>query len=96
VQHTHKNLSDSLTYDVTKKNRLNPHGDVTGFNLTGATNLQQTSSGDPIPKVGDGCPGNSGLGAITDVTVTSSTSTGGLYVSDSALGLGPVLIWSSL
>ena len=95
VQTTHKSLSDALSYDVTKANRQNPQGDVTGFNLTGATNVQQTASGDPIPSVGDGCPGNSGLGAITGVTVTSSSSTGGLYVSDAALGLGPVLIWST-
>lgn len=95
VQTTHKSLNDSLSFDVTKANRQNPRGDVTGFNLTGATNVQQTASGDPIPSVGDGCPGNSGLGAITGVTVTSSSSTGGLYVSDTALGLGPVLIWST-
>ncbi|HEV8313926.1 hypothetical protein [Piscinibacter sp.] len=95
VQTTHKSLSDSLSYDATKANRLNPQGDVTAFNLTGITNLQQTSSGDPIPNVGAGCPGNSGLGLITDVSVTSSTSTGGLYVSDAVLGLGPVLIWST-
>ena len=44
---------------------------LTGFGAT-------TGSGDEVPAVGDGCPGNSGLGAVTAVEQTSGGE-GGLY-----------------
>jgi hypothetical protein len=49
---------------------------MTGWFLTGFGAV--TSTGGKVPAVGDGCPGNSGLGAITSVTQTG-TGTGGLY-----------------
>lgn len=94
VQTTQHSVSDTLAYDVTKANRSNPQGSLTGYNLTGLGTGTTTPSGDPIPAVGEDCPGNSGLGPITDVEIASSSSVGGLYVSDSTLSLGPTLIYS--
>ncbi|TPG13860.1 hypothetical protein [Pedococcus bigeumensis] len=49
---------------------------MTGWYLTGFGGV--TSGGEAVPAVGDGCPGNSGLGAVTSVTQTG-TGEGGLY-----------------
>lgn len=85
-------VNDSVATDVTKTTRKNPQGDVTGFNLTGLGT--PSGSGDPVPEVGATCPGNSGLGLVTAVTLIGST--GGLYASDSAVPIGPTLIWDSV
>lgn len=67
-------------------------GQYTGWNLTGLGTT--TTTGDTIPSAGDSCPnGDLGTCHVTDVTQTGST--GGLYVSDAALSLGPILLISS-
>lgn len=69
------NVGSAVAYDVTKANRNNPRGDVTGFNLTGKANETTDESGS-VPVVGDPCPGGQpGLGLITDVAELSSTIT---------------------
>ena len=59
-----------------RKNSSGKQGPMTGWYLTGFGSV--TSSGQAVPAVGDGCPGNSGLGAVTSVTQTG-TGDGGLY-----------------
>jgi len=59
-----------------RNNSSGKQGPMTGWYLTGFGAV--TSTGGAVPAVGDGCPGNSGLGAITSVTQTG-TGTGGLY-----------------
>jgi hypothetical protein len=59
-----------------RNNSSGKQGPMTGWYLTGFGAV--TSTGQAVPSVGDGCPGNSGLGAITSVTQTG-TGTGGLY-----------------
>lgn len=59
-----------------RKNSQGKDGPMTGWYLTGfgAT----TTDGGAVPAVGDGCPGNSGLGAVTSVEQTG-VGEGGLY-----------------
>jgi hypothetical protein len=59
-----------------RKNSQGKDGPMTGWYLTGfgAT----TTEGASVPSVGDGCPGNSGLGAVTSVEQTGAGE-GGLY-----------------
>jgi hypothetical protein len=59
-----------------RNNSSGKQGPMTGWYLTGFGAV--TSTGQTVPAVGDGCPGNSGLGAITSVTQTGSGA-GGLY-----------------
>lgn len=92
VIHTTAGISDAVAFDVTGTNRTNPQLSVTGFKLTGKTNL--VSSGDTAPAVGDPCPGNSALGAVTAVSDPyNQSSTQELDASDAALSLGPTPVW---
>jgi hypothetical protein len=59
-----------------RNNSSGKQGPMTGWYLTGFGST--TTTGQAIPAVGDGCPGNSGLGAVTSVTQTGATE-GGLY-----------------
>jgi hypothetical protein len=59
-----------------RTNSSGKQGPMTGWYLTGFGS--GTSTGGAVPAVGDGCPGNSGLGAITAVTQTG-VGEGGLY-----------------
>jgi hypothetical protein len=84
----HTSVNDTVAYGT----RKNTQNDVTGFNLTG---FGITSIDGTVPVVGDPCVGNpDGVnfnGTWTAVTLVSST--GGLFVSDTALSLGPVQIY---
>ena len=94
VQTTSHDIGSTVAYDVNKANRTNNKGAVTGFNLTGQLNFVTTDSGDPIPTVGDSCPGNSGLGLVTGVSDPYNvTSTQELDAADAAMSLGPTAIW---
>jgi hypothetical protein len=98
VQTTKKSLSASTVADVLKQNRNNPQGSLTGFFLKGygVTTVVTSGDGKAPPKVGDGCPGNSGLGAVTGVQLLSSVvGAGELTVANPADGKAPVVIWSS-
>ena len=66
----HTSVSSSVLSDPRKT------GQWTGYNLNG---LGATVTDGSVPVVGATCPGNSGLGLVTDVTLTGST--GGLYVN---------------
>ena len=66
----HTSVSSSILSDPRKT------GQWTGYNLNG---LGTTVTDGVVPTVGGTCPGNSGLGLVTDVTLTGST--GGLYVN---------------
>jgi hypothetical protein len=59
-----------------RNNSSGKDGSMTGWFLTGYGST--TTQGDAVPAVGDPCPGNSGLGAVTSVEQTS-TAGGGLY-----------------
>jgi hypothetical protein len=50
-----------------------------------------TTSGDPIPQVGD-CPANLGSGPITDGQVVSETDNVTLSVSDGSLAPAPTAV----
>jgi hypothetical protein len=79
-------VSASVAYSA----RQSPN-QYTGWNLTGLGTT--TTTGDSIPSVGDSCSnGDLGTCQVTDVELTSSS--GGLYVSDSTLSLGPVSLGS--
>ena len=94
VHHVQTHSVDSaVAYDVKKANRLNPLGKVTGFNLEGFGALL-SEGGDPIPAVGDGCPGNSGLGAVTAVVPLGSGS-GDTLTASSLAPTGPTVIWAN-
>lgn len=98
VQTTRKSIGASTVADVLKQNRNNPQGNLTGYNLKGYGVVTVTTDGDgkAPPKVGDGCPGNSGLGAVTGVEVLSVTGNPGeLTVANPADGKAPVVIWSA-
>ena len=62
-------------------------GQFTGWNLL--SRGETVVTGDAIPNVGDSCP-NGFSCVVTAVTLVSHT--GGLYVSDTNLGLGPTLL----
>jgi hypothetical protein len=64
-------------------------GQYTGWNLTGLG--ATTVTGDAIPTVGDSCPNGDLPCQVTGVALISST--GGLYVSDTATSQGPTQIW---
>lgn len=64
-------------------------GQWTGWNLTGLG--ATTTSGDTLPSVGDSCPNGDNNDCVVQ-SVTPTSSTGGLYVSDVTLGLGPTLL----
>jgi hypothetical protein len=89
-------LSSAVAYD-TRKNNQNK---VTGFKLSGFTGDAITvDSGGPVPFVGAPCPGNPGTeGVWTSVTITSSSSTGGLYATSPLApeALSSILIWDSI
>jgi hypothetical protein len=59
-----------------RNNSNGKDGPMTGWYLTGFGTT--TTQGPAVPAVGDGCPGNSGLGAVTSVEQTGSGD-GGLY-----------------
>lgn len=59
-----------------RTNSSGKQGPMTGWYLTGFGT--GTWSGQAVPAVGAGCPGNSGLGAVTSVTQTGAGE-GGLY-----------------
>jgi hypothetical protein len=59
-----------------RKNSQGKDGPMTGWYLTGFG--ETTTQGGEVPAVGDGCPGNSGLGSVTSVVQTSADA-GGLY-----------------
>ncbi|MBI2324294.1 MAG: hypothetical protein HYU87_04970 [Chloroflexi bacterium] len=88
-----KAVSDTVAYDVSSTSRKNSQGTVTGFNLKGFGSSIVTTSGDPVPSVGDTCP-NGGGGIVTAVDLLASSSSGGLSASDANAGTGPTLIWS--
>jgi hypothetical protein len=61
-------VNDTIAYE----SRKNSQGAITGFNLTGFGTVSE--SGDPIPSVGDYCPGgNVGDGRYISVVKTSDT-----------------------
>jgi len=59
-----------------RNNSSGKAGPMTGWYLTGFGTT--STEGQDVPAVGDGCPGNSGLGSVTSV-VQTSTGDGGLY-----------------
>jgi hypothetical protein len=77
---THHIITQTKTSSVnaTVDYSFRVHHQIDGIYLTGFG--QVITTGDKIPSVGDGCPGNSGLGAITAVTPIGSTATG-LFVT---------------
>ncbi|HEV2809392.1 MAG TPA: hypothetical protein VGV93_03205 [Acidimicrobiales bacterium] len=101
IQKKRATVGSTVAYDVTKVDRKNPNGKVTGFNLTGITkdSLEESSDGS-VPVVGQACP-NTGNDAGTDSSVTklitdverlSSTSTEALTAYHNASGLSAI-IW---
>jgi hypothetical protein len=97
VHHTINKAShvgDTVAYDVTKANRNNPQGKVTGFNLTGQENVDGNEVGS-VPAVGDPCPGASEQGLVTAVELSQSNFSEELTASDTVLGTGPTVIWSN-
>ena len=78
VQTTHKSTDVNATVgSAARKNSQGKDGPMTGWYLTGYGTT--TTDGAKVPAVGDGCPGNSGLGAITAVEQTGAGAGGGLY-----------------
>jgi hypothetical protein len=101
VQNKHANVADSVAYDVSKVDRKNPNGKVTGFNLLGQQNVTTSDEG-TVPVVGDSCPAtgnedgtdNSVDKRITAVDLESSTTTESLtahYESESHVLNWPVV-----
>jgi hypothetical protein len=86
----HRQRSTTLNAAVLVDLRKNRQQDVTGFNLTGFGSTVE--SGDPIPSVGDGCPGFQGNGAVVTAVQTLGATVGGLYVHYGLLA--PVQIWA--
>lgn len=80
VQTKSANIGSSVTYDITKIDRKNPNGKVTGFQLTGKTGEVIDEAGS-VPVVGGDCPESQGDGidkTIESVSLLSSTSTAAL------------------
>ncbi len=81
VQNKVANLVDSVSYDVTKADRKNPNGKITGFNLEGKGPEVVSESGS-VPVVGESCPAtgndegtdNAVNKLITEVELVSSES----------------------
>jgi hypothetical protein len=71
----HTGVNATVSSDA-RNNSSGKQGPMTGWYLTGFGTT--TTDGQAIPAVGDGCPGNSGLGAVTSVEQTSGGE-GGLY-----------------
>jgi hypothetical protein len=79
LQAAQHSVLDTVASDITSASRTNPKGNVTGLILTGFGAGSSVASGDPIPVVGDACPGNSDLGRpITNVEVVSSSDNAAL------------------
>jgi len=68
-------VTATLTSDA-RNNSSGKDGPMTGWHLTGFGTT--TTDGQALPAVGDGCPGNSGLGAVTSVE-QEGAGDGGLY-----------------
>jgi hypothetical protein len=75
TQTKHTGVNATVSSDA-RNNSNGKQGPMTGWYLTGLG--ASTTDGTALPAVGDGCPGNSGLGAVTSVEQTSSGE-GGLY-----------------
>jgi hypothetical protein len=71
-----QNTSTAVTSAIASEARKT--GQYTGWNLTGLG--ATTTSGDPVPNVGDSCP-NGNLGTCQVTAVTPISSVGGLYVT---------------
>jgi hypothetical protein len=67
---------DATVSGEARNNSKGKAGPMTGWYLTGFGTT--TTDGQDVQEVGDGCPGNSGQGAITAVEQTS-VGEGGLY-----------------
>lgn len=101
IQKKRANVGSSVAYDVTKIDRKNPNGKVTGFSLTGINDdsVVESSSGS-VPVEGDSCPetgneagtDNAVDKKITNVELLSSTATESLTALHAGLGLSAV-IW---
>lgn len=97
VHHIQRKSADviaSVAYDVSKIDRKNPNGKVTGFHLTGKSNAVVQSEG-RVPVEGGGCPENNGQGVekvITNVELVSSDASESLTALHVGLGLSAV-IW---
>lgn len=76
ITHTNRSSVNATVGSDARNNSSGKQGPMTGWYLTGFGAV--TSTGAALPAVGDACPGNSGLGAITSVTQTGA-GTGGLY-----------------
>ena len=76
ITNTKRSSVNAAVGSDARNNSSGKQGPMTGWYLTGLGAV--TSTGGALPAVGDGCPGNSGLGAIASVTQTG-TGTGGLY-----------------
>jgi hypothetical protein len=76
ITHSNRTAVKASVGSDARNNSSGKQGPMTGWYLTGFGAV--TSTGGAVPAVGDGCPGNSGLGAITAVTQTS-VGAGGLY-----------------
>lgn len=76
ISQTKSTTVNSTVSSEARTNSKGKAGPMTGWYLTGFGTT--TTHGQDAPAVGDGCPGNSGLGAITAVEQTS-VGEGGLY-----------------
>lgn len=100
VQNKSANLTDSVAYDVSKVDRKNPNQKVTGFNLTGNSNVQTSSEG-TVPHVGDACPETGNVDGsdasvtklITGVETISSTTEQKLMAHHNVDNKHAVLNW---
>lgn len=101
IQNKRANVGSSIAYDVTKVDRKNPNGKITGFNLTGIDQASLVESSDgsvpveggPCPKTGnDAGTDNAVDKIITEVELLSSTKTESLTALHVELGLSAV-IW---
>lgn len=101
IQTKRASVGSSVAYDVTKSDRKNPNGKITGFNLTGIdqATLSESSNGS-VPVVGGSCPetgsdegtDNAVDKTITDVELLFSTGAQSLTALHAGLGLSAV-IW---
>lgn len=94
VQTKKSNVGSSVTYDVTKVDRKNPNGKVTGFKLTGQTLVSSEEQGS-VPVAGGACPDSEGNGVVKTIDsaeLLSSTSTEALSAIHVADGKSAV-IW---
>jgi len=73
----HRNINSAIEYDKRVRTQ------ITGFILKKYSSAIVVDGA--APQVGDGCPGNSDHGLVTEVTLTGSTA-GGLYVNYNGVG----------